>query len=710
MKKRPYLARITPLFWLMPVLLLCVLPEATVGQEVIGLRDYEALAGEQVGTVTDSGKVSASLRAVLAKMAARGIARRDARELGAAALSNALVRVNEGGSIHTYIQVHTFEDAEKTLLEMHEVIIEISNAELGIIQAWVPFDRIDEVAQLPFVKRITPPRYGTPQVGSVTTEGDAILRANALRARGFDGSGVKVGVISDGANNRADAAATGDLPSSLTVFGTCDPAVTDSTCNEGTAMLEIVHDLAPGAELGFGAVLTTLEFIQRVDELTNTFGADVIVDDVSFFGEPYFEDGPVARAVARAVASGVVYVPAAGNAAETHYQARYVDSGDGFSSHDFGGGDTTLPIAGPFGEVVVFLQWSNAFGMAGDNYDLCLIDAAGTTTITCSLDPQDGNDDPIEILVLNCSNPDGCTGNIQIRRFSGNAQELEMFFSNTRPTQFNVSADSIFGHRAVPGVLATAAIDASDPGHNDIETFSSRGPATIFFPAPETRQKPDVAAVNGVAVTGVGGFESPFFGTSAAAPHAAGVAALLKSALPTATATEIVAVLQNSAVDLGAPGPDNTFGAGRIDALAAALQLDQPPDGVIDTPTGDVTINQGDAVTFTGTGTDPDGHLPLTFVWDFGGGAPNSTQEDPGAVPFNTPGTFTVTFTVTDSLGLADPTPDTRTVTVTALRRGGGGGGCTVSPGASFDPILVGIMGLMLAYLGWQRPRRRPAG
>ena len=375
--------------------------------------------------------------------------------------------------------------------------------------------------------------------------------------------------------------------------------------------------------MGFGAAATTLEFIQRVDDLAKIFEAEIIVDDISFFNEPYFEDGPVAQAVAEAVANGVVYVSSAGNTAERHYQARYVDSGDPFNSHDFGGGDTTLPIAVPSGEARIFLQWSNAFGTAGDDrddYTLCHTDDTGTTTFSCSVD----RDELIKILVLNCSNPDGCTENIQIRRISGNPQELEMFFSSrTRPIQFNVSADSVFGHKAVSGVLATAAINASDPGHDDIEPFSSRGPSTIFFPAPEARQKPDVAAIDGVVVTGVGGFRSPFFGTSAAAPHAAGVAALLKSLSPTATAAEIVAALTNSAVDLGVPGSDNTFGAGRIDALAAAQQFDQP------------------AVR--------------------GGG-------------------------------------------------GGGGGGCTLTPGASFDPTLVGILALMLAYLGWKRARRRPLG
>ncbi|HWP93828.1 MAG TPA: GDSL-type esterase/lipase family protein, partial [Thermodesulfobacteriota bacterium] len=76
------------------------------------------------------------------------------------------------------------------------------------------------------------------------------------------------------------------------------------------------------------------------------------------------------------------------------------------------------------------------------------------------------------------------------------------------------------------------------------------------------------------------------------------------------------------------------------------------------TPGGNVTINVGETVSFTGTGNDPDNNLPLSYLWDFGDQAiADSTQEDPGVVQFNNVGTFTVTFTVTDSLGLPDPTP-----------------------------------------------------
>ena len=93
---------------------------------------------------------------------------------------------------------------------------------------------------------------------------------------------------------------------------------------------------------------------------------------------------------------------------------------------------------------------------------------------------------------------------------------------------------------------------------------------------------------------------------------------------------------------------------------------DQAPDGSIDTPVTDMTINVGDSLDFTATGSDPDGNLPLTYLWSFGAGSgiADATSEDPGLTQFNSAGVFTVSFTVTDSLGLADPTPDVRIITV----------------------------------------------
>ncbi|MFB3045908.1 MAG: PKD domain-containing protein [Acidiferrobacterales bacterium] len=657
---------------------LLLAPFDAVGQEVTAQRFHEVLKSKQLADGGAYAKVSPLLRSVMDQMKARGITRLNAQERGAAALSTPLVKVNAKGAIQVYIHVEPVGDAAISVLETYEVTIEIINEELGIIQAWIPLDRIDEVAELFFVRRITPPSYGIPQTGSVTTEGDAILNADALRALGFDGSGAKVGVISDGVDNRASAQATGDLPANIitvTHAGSGD---------EGTAMLEIVHDLAPGADLGFCGPSTSLEMIQCVNDLAGVFGADIIVDDLFFFLEPYFEDGPIAQAVANAVAGDVVYASSAGNHAQEHYQGQYVDSSDGRGSHDISPGNNTFDVTGA--AVIVVVQWSNPFGLAGDNYELCF---ATETPAECALfnTLQNGDDDPIEAALFDCAG--GC--DLQVRLVSGNPQTLEAFFLfGTLDAADRVIAGGIVGHAAIPGALATAAIAASDPGNDTIESFSSRGPSEIVFPVVETREKPDVAAIDGVSVTGAGGFPSPFFGTSAAAPHVAGVAALLKGGFT--TAAEIVDALKDSAVDLGVPGTDTTFGAGRIDALAAARQLNGPPNSTIDTPTGDVTITAGEPVNFTGTCTDRNSTVSMSFRWAFGAGSgiAEATVEDPGNVVFPNPGTFSISFTCTDGFGVLDPTPGTRTITVTANTPPDGvidtpSGNVTITQGESVD-------------------------
>src|SRR5262249_21113371 len=152
------------------------------------------------------------------------------------------------------------------------------------------------------------------RTGSITTQGDAASRADVLRTRGVDGTGVVVGVISDGIDSLAEAQATGDLRDIV--------VPNDSRCqrgagDEGTALLEIVHDAAPGGKLLFRGPSPSLDMVDAVQCLVGA-GANVIVDDLGFFGEPYFEDGPVADAVSAAVTAGVSYHSSAGNEAQEH--------------------------------------------------------------------------------------------------------------------------------------------------------------------------------------------------------------------------------------------------------------------------------------------------------------------------------------------------------------------------------------------------------
>jgi hypothetical protein len=320
---------------------------------------------------TTLSKIDSYLKRKLSAMDDRDNAM-NARRRGVASLSNRFVHVNQDGGVQIYVLLSSVKDENLDSLRASGLEIEVTNKRFSIVQGWAPFDRIiQEIAQLPFVKFVKAPTYGEPRAGTVTTEGIAILRSNHLRNLGFDGAGVKVGIISDGANDRAAAQASNDLPANITVFGNCSPRPVNGpscdrgiTCNEGTAMLEIVHDIAPGAQLAMGATSTTLEFVQRVDQLVNTFGADIIVDDIGFFLEPYFADGLVAQAVGDVI-DEVVFVSAAGNASDAHHEANYVATfAQGLEVHDFGSAagrptDASMNVVIESGDFMLsVLQWS----------------------------------------------------------------------------------------------------------------------------------------------------------------------------------------------------------------------------------------------------------------------------------------------------------------------------------------------------------------
>ena len=542
----------------------------------------------------DGSKVSSIIRGVIEELRTRGITRATAQSEEFRARSmKGIIRLDDGGNVQTYIYTEETSEEARETLEALGARIEIVDDEWGIVQAWIPFDQIDRVAGLELVERIEAPDYGFTRTGSATSQGDRILRANLVReAFGFNGAGTTVGVISDGVESRASAQSSSDLPASIEINldlpgGVEDPE-DEGSGDEGTAMLEIIHDLAPEASLAFSGgsdgFPTSLEMVRSIDWLANSAfdgaGVDIIVDDLGFLGEPFFEDGPVARKVKEVVANGTVYVSAAGNDSDEHYEGEFADDGSDF--HDFGGGDRTMRVTLEE-DGGVFLQWNDRFGSSGNDYDLygCIEGVAPSQTAVDSGDciastaEQDGDDNPKERLI-NEESSDRIL-DLYIKKSSGSSRLLEMHFIDATVHEHNVPNGSIYGHPAVPGALAVGAIQADDFGHDTIAPYSSRGPSEIYYPSRETRMKPDIVATDGVSITGAGNFRSLFFGTSAAAPHAAAVAALVLEAIrdddstiaKAEAAQQVSNTLLGTAFDLGDTGVDNVYGAGRVDALLA---------------------------------------------------------------------------------------------------------------------------------------------
>ncbi len=190
----------------------------------------------------------------------------------------------------------------------------------GAVRARVPIRRVEAIAALAEVRQIRPPEQYLLNTGSQTSQGDlAHAAASARSTFSINGTGVKVGVISDGVDSLATRQATGDLPPTCAPTpgpGACVTVVPSQqgTGDEGTAMLEIVHDLAPGAKLYFAtAVNSSASFAANILALRNTYGCDIIVDDVTYLAEGAFQDGPIAQAVNTVTASGALYFSSAGN-------------------------------------------------------------------------------------------------------------------------------------------------------------------------------------------------------------------------------------------------------------------------------------------------------------------------------------------------------------------------------------------------------------
>jgi hypothetical protein len=720
---------------------------------------------------------------------------RDAIRIGRLHLSDA-------GEIQVVLLTTGVTDERLQQLTTGGATIEIAEAASGRVQARAPAARLLSLAALDFVTFVTLPSYAIRHEGAALTEGDAIVRTDRVRsALAVDGTGVRLGVLSDGLKGVFGSGcttcgsapggpiATHDLPSAVGIrnasglltqssggivgrsfqangdleglpSGSCGFAGAGA---EGTALLEIVHDLAPGARLAFANANTELEFNQAVTYLAST--NDVVVDDIGFFGLPADGTSSVSTNTANALnnPSNPIrsYITSVGNGATSHYLGTYTNSGlDGTTVtgittpghlHLFQATADTSDVLGlgpqphdvivlPHGgEVAVFLTWDERFGTSSSNYDLYLIEQSTNRVVAKSTDTQSGSQNPVEVLDFVNS---GNTGFFQIaiqnvrdqappRQLNLYAFEPECATDGPRPLvanrherhNFNTPGHSITAQSdaggspasvisvgaicsasaAAQGVFAGSAADEScnDRTHGTIEFFSSRGPTL------DGRIKPDVSAVDGVTVTGAGGFSLPFFGSSAAAPHLAGEAALLLQSAPcfigggpgaidvAAARTSLRKLLVQNAVASESEPPDNTFGYGLADALAAAdktLPVFQGPSSLTVSGNAPGGANIGPA---TLGFVDSNGCQLTRLNWTGGcGSSPGSAL----ACPF---GTSTVTAGASNN-GLSFSTPLAFTITVTnfaiaampssATVRSGQGGTYAVTVSALGGPFATAIV------------------
>jgi hypothetical protein len=742
-----------------------------------------------------SGKLDAML-ADLARHAGRARPDQQIADLHSLSPAARFSLSRSSGAALVLVDAVTLGDPEKLESALARLGLERAARYANDVGGWLPVDQLETAAARAEVLSIRAAMPRTASTGPVSTQGDYAQATSVVRASypSLTGAGVSVGVLSDSFNCYAVYAAPGSgvpasgfegyayngftadyatdvstdaLPTGVSVLEEADclnygaPAQTPFS-DEGRAMLQIVHAVAPGAALAFyTADNSEADFANGITRLA-AGGARVIADDVTYFDEPYYQDGIVAEAVNTVEAQGVAYFTAAGNNSALSHEntapsfatlsASGPTAGEYLLNFDTSGHTTTndLPVSVPAmqpGELLaVVVEWDQPYvtgapgsGGATSQLDLCVTGASGVTitdydgnAVSCT-GPNALGADPFQVLII--SNPANAAGNsaAQSLQFSlglanGTKAPGRIILSveddglGSSITQFATHSATIQGHHNAAGAgTVGAAFYFTTPRCGttpaQLEPYSSEGGAPILFSdtgtrlaTPVLRQKPDFVGPDGVnntflgftlveaGITGSDGLLSTgisecqnnpdypnFFGTSAATPHAASIAALILQANAAATPTEIYTALQTSALPMAGPTPNATSGYGFIQADAALALIAPGPPTLTLAPS---TLVLGNSTTLTWSSVNTTG-CTASGSWSGALAASGSKMIQPTAIGSDA-------YSLSCSNAGGSSSMSTATLTVNGVPTGGGGGG----GGGALD-------GLSILGLAWLLRSRR---
>ncbi len=461
-----------------------------------------------------------------------------------------------------------------------------------LIQVRLPMSALEALARHPDVRYLRPPFEPVPV--AVSGEGVGATNAAAWHGAGATGVGVKVGVVDLGFSGYAARQASGDLPAALIAHDLCGGGLATNGSDHGTAVAEIVHEMAPGAQLYLICINNDVALGQALDYALAQ-GIRIVNHSVAWFGTSRGDGsggpGTPDAVVAAARAGGILWVNAAGNSQLQHWTGTFSDT-DGDDLHNYTATDqgNTFSLPGN-ATVCVSLKW-DAWPTTAEDFDLLLVRSSDSIIVAASESEQTGTQPPRELLCY--QNPAATSQNfaIFIRNFDAiGTPRFDLFIyrlSANRALQYSHAAGSVVEPATSPHAMAVGAICWQTDG---LEFFSSQGP-TIGG-----QTKPDIAGPDSVTSATAGPYSScpsGFAGTSAAAPHAAGAAALLLQTSPSLTAAALQSQLEERAIDLGSAGKDNAFGAGKL-TLGPS-----PPDlSLTKTHTGNFKVGTNGVYTLT---------------------------------------------------------------------------------------------------------------
>ncbi len=452
--------------------------------------------------------------------------------------------------------------------------------------------------------------------GEITSQGDAALRSDIVKSNFLvDGTGITVGILSDSFGCDAAALASdiaaGELPADMAIADDSPGILCPFASDRGRAVAQLIHDVAPGANLTFETVITGESVMASKILKFASSGVDIIVDDFLHGSELFFQDDLIAQTIDQVTASGIIYMTSAGDSRIASYESTYTageaptvvcsTSNPSICTvpgtwHDFDPGtgpgeqDQMLDISLSGEATSLMLQWDQPAGSPGggntSDLDLFVFDRTGALVAVSTI-ANDSTGEPTEQLRL------AGLDSIQVAVSHGGGPapaKIKLIVSNGATiNEFDTGSSAIVGHRNAAGAITVGPVDYNDTaafgGTPQVEPGAPLGGVETLFAAdgspivpPIVRQKPDIVAPSGTDTT-----FGPVRGSPAAAAHTAGAVALLLQLRQDLHASgqlgqeEIRRLLTQTAIDLGPAGPDLESGYGLIDAMAAATRLTTDP-------------------------------------------------------------------------------------------------------------------------------------
>jgi hypothetical protein len=508
------------------------------------------------------------------------------------------------------------------------------------VKAFVPVKALDRVSSLPGVLFVRLP-IEPKEKNLVLTEGRAATLASAWHTAGYTGQGIKLAVVDSDFLGLSARMASGEIPASAITNDFTGTGMTSGTDGHGCACAEIVYDMAPNVQLYLLKTSDPSDW-EAAKNYCKTQGIR-IVSKSGGFDTLNFHDGiayssivphPV-TIVNDAVASGILWVNAAGNEQQQHALAAWRDANaDRYLEWDSGYYDVNElwnngdPI--PAGAVLdIYLTW-NKWPVTDQDFDLRLYRLVGSTWtyITSSEETQSGTQPPRENLTYTV--PTAGTYGVAIYKYS--ATTSPTFILRSYPYDLWYFGYASYtspapGSIIIPGDAASAftvgAIDFLNYTNGPIESFSSLGPNNGAYTANPAVTKPDICGPDAVSTETYGA--EAFAGTSAATPHIAALAALVMCMSPSSTVAQTKAYIESNGFNLGIAGKDNTYGSGAARLPAPPLLNHAPTNITLSNSTVAENLAAGAAVGALGT-RDPDAGDTFVYALTNGtGGADNGS-------------------------------------------------------------------------------------